>query len=294
MRGIFVVATLLAIGSGCGHNSSPQQAGQSDHRQAQSPAATAPDAENSAPQPVSAASSSSELAQQANPGGVSLTAPQSDAGQPKSSRPDKISDSQGGGERDARTSPARARATFLVIPAGQSLRVRMEQTIDTKRNRPGDRFQASLLAPLVISGKTAVPKGTLFSGRVTEAKPSGRLKGRAILGVELDSFAMNNVTYRVATAADRRVSGRHRKRNWILIGGGSGLGTTIGAIAGGPAGALIGAGAGVAAGTTGAYFTGRKNVSLPVETVLTFRLHRAVKIQQRQAAVSQQEEVPTS
>jgi hypothetical protein len=170
----------------------------------------------------------------------------------------------------------------------------MEQTIDTKRNRPGDRFQASLLAPLVISGKTAVPKGTLFSGRVTEAKPSGRLKGRAILGVELDSFAMNNVTYRVATAADRRVSGRHRKRNWILIGGGSGLGTTIGAIAGGPAGALIGAGAGAAAGTTGAFFTGRKNVSLPVETVLTFKLHRAVKIQQRQAVVSHQEEVPTS
>jgi len=136
-----------------------------------------------------------------------------------------------------------------------------------------------------------MPKGTLFSGRVTEAKPSGRLKGRAILGVELDSFAMNNVTYRVATAADRR---RHRKRNWILIGGGSGLGTTIGAIAGGPAGALIGAGAGAATGTTGAFFTGRKNVSLPVETVLTFRLHRAVKIQQRQPVVSQQEEVPTS
>jgi hypothetical protein len=181
------------------------------------------------------------------------------------------------------TSPASAPIGHVVIPAGQSLHVRMEQTVDTKRNRPGDRFQASLVTPLVINGKTVVPKGTLFYGRVTEAKPSGRLKGRAILGVELDSFAVNNVTYRVATGVSTRVSDRHRKRNWALIGGGSGLGTAVGAIAGGPAGALIGAGAGAAVGTTSAFLTGRKNVSFPVETVVTFRLHREVKIQHRLA-----------
>jgi hypothetical protein len=165
-----------------------------------------------------------------------------------------------------------------VIPAGTPVRVRMEQTIGTGRNRPGDRFEASLISPIVVGGNIIVPKGTLFEGHVSEARPSGRLKGRAVLGVELDSFSLNGVRYRVVTAADSRVSGRHRKRNLILIGGGSGLGATLGAIAGGPAGALIGAGAGAGAGTAGAFFTGRKNVSLPVETALTFRLRRSVEI----------------
>jgi hypothetical protein len=166
----------------------------------------------------------------------------------------------------------------VVIPSGTLLRVRMEQTVDTRRNRAGDRFDASLIAPIVVDGNTILPRGTPFTGHVTEARPSGRLKGRAVLGVELDSFRLNGVDYPVETAADTRVSGRHRKRNLILIGGGSGVGAAIGAIAGGPAGALIGAGTGAGAGTAGAFFTGKKNVSLPVETALSFRLRRSVEV----------------
>ncbi len=63
-----------------------------------------------------------------------------------------------------------------------------------------------------------------------------------------------------------------------MIGGGAGLGTALGAFAGGPAGALIGAGAGAAVGTTGAYLTGKKNITLPAETALTFRLRRDLAI----------------
>jgi hypothetical protein len=165
-----------------------------------------------------------------------------------------------------------------VIPAGTHVRVRIEQTIDTKRSRAGDRFEASLLDPIVAGGKVVVPKGTPFSGRVVEAKPSGRLKARAVLAVELDSFKLNGVQHRIVTAADRRVSDRHRKRNLVLMGGGSGFGATVGAIAGGPVGALIGASAGAAAGTAGAFVTGRKNVSIPVETVLTFTLRRGIEV----------------
>ncbi|HLH00667.1 MAG TPA: hypothetical protein VKX49_30455 [Bryobacteraceae bacterium] len=75
-----------------------------------------------------------------------------------------------------------------------------------------------------------------------------------------------------------RASGGHKKRNWSLIGGGSGLGAALGAIAGGPSGALIGAGAGAGAGTAGAVFTGKKNVRLPVETPLAFTLREPVTL----------------
>jgi hypothetical protein len=165
-----------------------------------------------------------------------------------------------------------------VIPAGTRVHVRLEQTIDTKRNRSGDRFRASLTSPIAMNGELLVPAGTTFEGHVTVAQPSGRFKGRAQLGLELDSFRLDGVDYRVVTAPAMRVSGRHRKRNWILIGGGAGFGTAVGAIAGGPPGALIGAGAGAGAGAVGAFFTGRKNVSLAVETPLTFRFQSGVEL----------------
>jgi hypothetical protein len=278
MRRIFSIAAALVLLCGCARNSSRQSVAQIDEHQAQGPRTPTPESAPSAAQPASSADAAS---QGANPSGASPISTQSDVALAKSS---PISPGAGGGTA-AQATPSVA--SPVIIPAGQRLRVRLEQTIDTKRNRPGDRFQASLVTPLVIDGQTLVPKGTLFSGHVTEAKPSGRLKGRAILGIELDSFAINGVTYSIVTSADTRVSGRHRKRNWLLIGGGSGLGTTIGAIAGGPAGALIGAGAGAAAGTTGAFFTGRKNVAIPVETVLSFALRREIRVQQPQTAESQ-------
>jgi outer membrane lipoprotein SlyB len=96
----------------------------------------------------------------------------------------------------------------------------------------------------------------------------------------LVSFQMNGQTYLVETRPDTRVSGSHKKRNWWLMGGGAAGGAGIGALAGGGTGALIGAGAGAVAGTTTAFFTGKKNVKLPVETPLVFSLRSSIAVQQ--------------
>jgi hypothetical protein len=61
-----------------------------------------------------------------------------------------------------------------------------------------------------------------------------------------------------------------------LIGGGGGLGALIGGLAGGGKGALIGGLAGAGAGTAGAAYTGNKDVVIPSESRITFRLSRAV------------------
>lgn len=164
------------------------------------------------------------------------------------------------------------------IPAGTRIHVRLGQTLDTRRSRAGERFVAYLAAPVTLRNRLVVPKGTAFEGHIIESKSSGRLKGRAVLGVTLDSFRLKGRTYTISTAADIRASGSHKKRNLAIIGGGGGAGAAIGAIAGGGAGALIGAGAGAAAGTTGAFISGRKNVVLPTETPLSFTLHRAVTL----------------
>lgn len=192
--------------------------------------------------------------------------------QPAATKPSPVGAPQG-----AQYEPAAPRPVE-VIPQGTALRVRMDESIDTRRNRPGYVFHASLADPLVRNGETLLPRGTRFTGHVMESKPSGRLKGRAVLTVALDSFRLNGTQYRVYTGGATRVSGRHKKRNLVLIGGGAGTGASIGAIAGGGFGALVGAAAGGVAGTATAVITGKKNVALPAETLVTFPLRSSVRL----------------
>ena len=65
------------------------------------------------------------------------------------------------------------------------------------------------------------------------------------------------------------------------IGGGSGGGLIIGAIAGGARGALIGGPIGAGAGTAAAYFAGKRDVKLPVETYLNFKLTEPLTVDSR-------------
>jgi hypothetical protein len=174
--------------------------------------------------------------------------------------------------------PAPVPPAVITLPAGTRFRVRLLETLDTKRNRAGDRFTASLDEPLVSGDRVVVPKGTVFQGRVDEAKSSGRFKGRAVMALHLDSFTLGGETYLVSSDRSARVSAGHKKHHLLWIGGSSGGGAMIGAIAGGGVGALIGSGAGAAAGTVGSAITGKRNVTLPVETVLTFSLQSPVSV----------------
>jgi len=166
----------------------------------------------------------------------------------------------------------------LSLPAGTTVRVRLIEAIDTRRNRPGDKFTASLDEPLVADDRVVVPKGTSFYGHVTQSNPSGRFRGRAILSLKLDSFELNGQTHEIRSTSSARASAGHKKHHFLWIGGGSGGGAAIGAIAGGGTGALIGAGAGAAAGTIGSAITGKRQVSLPAETAVTFKLQAPVDI----------------
>lgn len=180
-------------------------------------------------------------------------------------------------DADADRAPEAA-PNAVVIPRGTGLRVRIDESVDTKRNRAGDEFRASLAEPVVVEGRTVVPKGTPFLGHVTESNASGRLEGRAVLAVTLDSFELAGRKYPVHTGSIDRVSASHKKRNLELIGGGAGVGALIGGLAGGGKGALIGAGAGAGAGTAGAAATGKKEVAIAAESLLTFPLRAPVRL----------------
>ncbi len=185
-------------------------------------------------------------------------------------------------------SPAPSSSPRLHVQSGTALQVRLNRSLSTKRNLPGDRFTATLAEPIVVDGRTAFPKGAQVTGRVEESAASGRLKGRAHIMLALQSIQLNGHSVPLSTSARTRSGQRHRKRNALWIGGGSGAGALIGGLAGGPVGLAIGAGSGAAAGLAGAMVTGKKQVSIPAETLISFRLTSPVEVAESPEYVPQQ------
>ena len=171
-----------------------------------------------------------------------------------------------------------AETRAITLPAGTAIRVRLDQSLDTRRNPAGSHFVASIASPVSHDGVVVLPRGARCRGHLVESKPSGRLKGRAVMALALDSVEVNGHSYALETSHPTRVSKAHKKRNLALIGGGTGTGAAIGALAGGGIGAAIGAGAGAAAGTTGAVLTGKRQLRLPAESLLVFTLRRSVTV----------------
>ena len=166
----------------------------------------------------------------------------------------------------------------VTVPEGTELDVVLGQSISTAANRSGEPFQATLASQVVIDDKTVIPQDALVKGHIVDARPSGHLKGVARLELTLDSVEVNGETYEIATGDFGRSGKNHNKRNGILIGGGAGVGAIIGGVAGGGVGALIGSSVGAGAGTAGAAFTGKRDIRVPAETTLSFRLVRPVTI----------------
>jgi hypothetical protein len=169
-------------------------------------------------------------------------------------------------------------APAVVLPAGTHLSVRLAQTLDTRRDAPGAPFVAHVASPVVHNGVVVVPRGAVCHGRLVNAKSSGRLTGRAVLTLRLDSITVAGQVYPVSTSAPSFTSQSHKKRNALAIGGTAGTGAAIGAIAGGGVGALVGAGAGAAAGTAGAAITGKRQLHLPAESRVSFMLRAPVRV----------------
>ena len=93
---------------------------------------------------------------------------------------------------------------------------------------------------------------------------------------------MNGRTYNVISntasqSGDRGIGAN--KRTAEMTGGGALLGTVIGAVAGGGKGALIGAVVGGAGGAAAQVLTRGKQVNVPAESLLTFRLDQPLMLQ---------------
>jgi hypothetical protein len=160
----------------------------------------------------------------------------------------------------------------VTLPAGTVVTVRLASAVGSKLSTNGDHFSATVARPVEVDGKVVVPAGSEALGKVVEAVPQGRFKGAAELRLVLETVTVNTDSYDVKTSAVTRSLKGKGKRTAALIGGGAGGGALIGGLAGGGKGALIGAALGAGAGTAGAAYTGNKEIILPVESMLSFKL----------------------
>jgi hypothetical protein len=175
-------------------------------------------------------------------------------------------------------SAAPAPQPALVLPRGTRLQVRLNQTIDVKHVESGDRFTGVLAEPVVEGNTVAVPSGSAATGEVLLAHKRGRFKGKSVLALTLTRLEVNGTPYRIDTSSLAQTKKGKGKRSAALIGGGAGMGMLIGGLATGGVGLLVGGLAGGGAGALGAAFTGNRDLSIPAESVITFRLQDALTL----------------
>lgn len=173
-------------------------------------------------------------------------------------------------------------AATVDLPAGTHLRVRLDEDLGSQISQPGQSFHATLAEDVVVNGQTVIARGARADGTVVDAKPLGHFKGEALLEVRLDRVHSQWGSYPVDSSSIERIEKGKGKRTTLFAGGGAGFGGLIGGIAGGGKGAAIGALAGGGAGTAGGAMTGNKQILLPAETLLTFRLEKPVHITEGQ------------
>jgi hypothetical protein len=167
------------------------------------------------------------------------------------------------------------------IPAGTRISVRTIDAIDSTRNLPGDRFQASLAEPLMVEGNVVAEEDTPVFGRLTQSKESGTFSGRSELRLELTGIVVRGKTVPVLTG-DYEVTGKSRAASTAKrTVGGAALGAIIGAVADGGQGAAIGAGVGAGAGAGSETITRGDQVKVPSETLIDFTLQEGVSIPTR-------------
>jgi len=159
------------------------------------------------------------------------------------------------------------------IPAGSALEIRINQRISVKTTPAGARFDGEVVEPWAdANGRIILPKGTPVGGVVDESHRRGHFKGSSILELRLTSLTLNGTQYPLETHDLTRTKKGKGKRSAAIIGGGTGLGMLVGGVATGGVGLVVGGLVGGGAGTAVSGLTGNRDLDIPSESIVRFRL----------------------
>lgn len=187
-----------------------------------------------------------------------------------------------------RTTPA---IRYYTLGTDQPIRVRMDNELNSKTARVGDRFTTTTVEPVYADGVEVIPAGSKVLGRVTTVKRAER-RSPGTISVSFNTLELPNRARHTINGSltslqaddvnadnESTVAGKsNQKRDIVFIGGGAATGAIIGAIAGGGKGAGIGALIGGALGTGGRVFEKEQQAVVKSGTEFGVSLNRSVSL----------------
>jgi hypothetical protein len=175
---------------------------------------------------------------------------------------------QTGGQTGANATTAGA-PVAAEIQAGTEVDVRLSGHLNSGEAKVEDRFEATTLIDVNVSGRPVVPAGSVMRGVVTSVEPATRTNRTARLTVSFDQITVGGLVYPMRGTVTQAIEGEGLKGETGRVATGAGVGAVIGGILGGfkgtLAGILIGAGGTIAA-------TEGREVDLPQGSVLRVRI----------------------
>jgi hypothetical protein len=169
-----------------------------------------------------------------------------------------------------------------LVPVGTNLKVRLDDTLSSKKSRVGDRFTVTVLDPVRFNEATV-------NGHISSIQKSGKVKGRTSMNLAFDSIRLSdgrsgmlhgyvtNVYGSDSGRADNEggVESSSRTKQTVKRGAiGAGAGAVLGAIIGGGKGAGIGLLVGGAGGVGSLALKGSKELKLESGTELLVHVTR--------------------
>jgi len=168
------------------------------------------------------------------------------------------------------------------VPAGTTLAIRINQRLSVKTERVGDRFTGEVVNPVMSGNSVAIPGRTHVEGVIDASHRRGHFKGRSILELRLTSMDLNGQRYTLDTADNVRLKKGKGKRTAAFTGGGAGAGMLIGGLATGGVGLVVGGLVGGGAGAGLGAITGNRDLVIPAESVVNFKLADDLAVQPQQ------------
>ena len=166
------------------------------------------------------------------------------------------------------------------LAAGTNIVAALQSTVDTGKNRVGDKVALRTLEDVRVNEMTVVPAGATINGEVTHIDPAGRIAGGAELTLRFTELVLPGGKSYAISAAPIRMEGKgDAKESALEIGGGAVAGGVVGGILGGKGDIGKGAAAGAVVGTGVAVATKGDQIVLPAGQKMKVSLSEPVSIE---------------